>query len=197
MKVLSFVRDVRNFEMTPNRKELNWTFVRLGISWLDAKLCLYSVRHKRWMWLVTRSIYSGKTGRWPTKNPVAGHVTQVVAARRAVSVWNSSLHKKVVIGSGWSLFRVVAEAEFYCMVFASDQGWRWRCLASKDCEVLTGVAADGQSLSQHRFAVDCFRFPLFFYLFVSMRSCIFCYLSLLLQSSSNRTWVAFKGTKSK
>ena len=107
------------------------------------------------------------------------------------------LHEKVVIGSGWSLFRVVAEAEFYCMVFASDQGWRWRCLASKDCEVLTGVAADGQSLSQHRFAVDCFRFPLFFICSFRCAFVFFCYLSLLLQSSSNRTWVAFKGTKSK
>ena len=89
------------------------SFFCLGTSWLTAELfgkChakktvaeLLTVALRRENWLMVHD----KPGRWSPK--AGGRYWQCSFCMKL------SVHEKVVVGSRWSLFTVVAKARFYC-----------------------------------------------------------------------------------
>ena len=98
---------------------------------LPSDFC-WGASQKRRFWIVTRSLYPGKTGWRCAKNPVAGRTRQVVTIRSAVSIWNCPCTKKRSFEAGgrylrWSLkpgwVQVLLYLQFFRNFVSSTHFW--------------------------------------------------------------------------
>ena len=96
------------------RKEQKWLFFCLGTFRLAAKLWSWSVRY------TTKGGCRSHDHSTQEKSADGAWKTQSLVAQRRWSLFTvqflyETLHaRKVVVGSRWSLFIVIAEARFYC-----------------------------------------------------------------------------------
>ena len=75
--------NLKDHEQCSKREKAKVGFSASALLGLPSNFCR-GTSQKRDFWIVTRSLYSGKTGRRCTKNSVTGRARQVVAIRSAI-----------------------------------------------------------------------------------------------------------------